>query len=146
MTTFTTLSLNDSVPAARSFGQVRKNELGTAMYAERSGGIPVLYPEVHLSLFAPPPITNKLKGNAVDNYAYKAVVKVIVPVPDVTAPASGSGVQPAPSKAYDVKFTGTWDIPVRSNLLTRKDSLAFVKSLLAKPEVTNMVESLEGIY
>jgi hypothetical protein len=148
MSALAALTLNDgqATPVAHTFSPARITDRGVAKYYDRLGGVPVLFSEVHIAVYDPPTITNKVKAGMVDKLMYKAVLKVLVPVPDVTSPATGTGIQPAPSKAYDCAFSCTFSLPVRSDLSTRKDVLAYVKGLLATTEVSNAVLNLEGVY
>lgn len=132
------ITLNDgkTTPVAHTFSPVSVGSDGVAAYVDRIGGIPIGYPRISLWLGSP----SKTNRN------YKFVAKVVLPVLEVTSPSTATGIQPAPTKAYDVPFTVTGSFPERSSLADRKDAVAYLKNILASAVVTAIVENLETIY
>jgi hypothetical protein len=109
-----------------------------AYYADRSGGIPVGYFTLDISLRPPSPqSTEKM---------YLATFRIKTPILEQTSPSTATGIQPAPTVGYtpicEMKF---W-LPERSTLQNRKDLRAFAKNLLADAVVTAVVENLESVY
>jgi hypothetical protein len=135
MTSFATLSLSDSVPVAHSFAPVQNID-GVAKYADRAGGIALGYPVVTLSVRQP------TSGSR----TFKIQAKVVTPVLEVTSPSTSSGIQPAPTKAYDLIANVEFVLPERAALLERKNLQAYVKNLLAHATFTAAVENLEAVY
>lgn len=107
-----------------------------ARWADRSGGISVGFPVVTHSLRSP------TKGSR----AYKLATKVVLPVLEVTSPSTGSGIQPAPTKAYDLIATVEIIMPERSTKQQRQDVLAYSKGVLSHAIIKAAVEDFESIY
>lgn len=138
MTAIAALTLNDgqATPVAHSFNPVNIDAVGVAKWADRSGGIALGYPAVTMSL------RNPTKGSR----NYRLTMKVVTPVLEVTSPSTATGIQPAPTKAYDLLATMEFVLPERSTLAQRKDILAYVKNMLANAVVTSAVQDFESVY
>jgi len=93
---------------------------GVARWVDRSGGIAIGYPTITMSNRLPTK-TSRLN---------KVVLKVVAPTLEVTAPSTASGIQPAPTKAYDCTFVGEFILPERSTSAERFALLNMVRSLL----------------
>jgi hypothetical protein len=131
------ITLNDSVPVAHTFGPVNIDKEGIASWADRVGGIALGYPIITLSNRVP---TAKTRS-------YKVTLKVVTPVLEVTSPSTGTGIQPAPTKAYDLIYNCEIVLPERSTLLERKNLLAYARNMLANAVfITPAVESFESVY
>lgn len=124
-----------TTPVAHTFGPVNIID-DVARWADRSGGISVGFPTLTHSLRLP------TKGSR----AYKLTTKVVLPVLEVTSPSTGTGIQPAPTKAYDLIATLEIIMPERSTNQQRKDILAYSKNLLAHAVVKSAVEDYESVY
>jgi len=140
MPAFAALNLADGLatPVSHSFGPDSIDSQGIATYVDRSTGIAVGYPVVSARLRKP------LKGQ--QNRTYKLSVKVVVPTLEQTSASTSTGIQPAPTKAYDCSALIEFTLPERSVLQNRKDLNAFVKNYLANALHTSMIENLETIY
>jgi hypothetical protein len=103
----------------RVFAPEGINPAGVARYVDRSGGIALLYPSISMSL-RPPTKASRI---------YKTVAKVVLPTGDVTAPSTATGIQPAPSKAYDHSCIMEWLSPERGTLAERQMLFRIVMSL-----------------
>lgn len=138
MTAIASIVLADgqATPVNHTFAPVTIDRAGIAIYNDRASGIALGYPQ--LTLFVRQPV----KGSR----AVKVVGKVVTPILEVTSPSTATGIQPAPTKAYDLLFNFDFVLPERSTLLQRKDILAFAKNLLANANITSAVESGEAIY
>lgn len=136
MSAIAALTLADSVPANHTFSPVNIDSTGIAKWADRSGGIALGFPVVTLSLRSP----TKASRN------YKLTAKVVTPVLEVTSPSTATGIQPAPTKAYDLLATIDIVLPERSTALQRNDLLAYLKNFLANAVITNAVGSFESVY
>lgn len=137
MTAFASMTLNDgqATPVAHTFGTVNKDSSGVAKWADRVGGIALGYPVITMSVREP----------VKDSRNYKVMLKVAVPTLEVTSPSTASGIQPAPTLAYDHLCTISMIMPERGSLAERKNLIAFVKNLLAHANVTAAVENFESI-
>jgi len=77
---------------------------------------------------------------------YRIVAKVTVPTLEQTSPSTSTGIQPAPSVAYNLIGNVEFVIPERSTLAQRKDLLAYVKNLMANAVVTAAGQDFEYVY
>ena len=130
------VSINNYAAVSHTFNPVSIDSVGVARLVDKVGGIAVGFPG----------ISQALRGPTKDSRNYKLTVKVAVPTLEVTAPQSGSGFVPAPTKAYDVSAVVEIILPERSTLAERRDLLAYLKNYLAHANVTAAVESFETIY
>jgi len=126
-------------PANHTFAPVNIDKDGVIWWADRSGGIPLGYPQV--SAFIRQPV-----GGNGGTRTYRETLKVKLPVLEVTSPSTGSGIQPAPTLSYECAGTVELILPERSLLQNRKDLRAYIRNLLADAMVTAMVENLEAPY
>lgn len=131
--------INDgaTTPVAHTFAPAGIEGI-TASYADRSGGIPVGYYSLDVSLRKPSPKSLEKM--------YKATFRVKTPILEATSPSTSTGIQPAPTVGYNPLAEVSFWLPERSSLQNRKDLRAFVKNLLADAVVTALVENLESVY
>lgn len=80
-----------AIAAPERFDPEGIDSLGVATWCNRAGDKPVGYPRLSLQVRKP----SKVSRN------YKVTVKLLLPTLDITSPSTGSGIQPAPTKAYD---------------------------------------------
>lgn len=73
-------------------------------------------------------------------------MKVVMPVMETLGTATWNGIDPAPTKAYEMTFVGEFFLPERCTLQQRKDIKAYAKNLLANALATDLVETQEAIY
>jgi len=139
MTAIAALTLADgqATPVNHTFSPVNIDAGGVARWADRSSGIAIGFPVISQSL------RNPTKGSR----NYRMTAKVQLPVLEVTSPGTATGIQPAPTKAYDLLATIELVLPERSTLAQRNDLLAYVKNLLANPAVVPpAVQNFEQVY
>lgn len=138
MSAITTLTLLDgaATPVSRTFAPVGIDPQGVAKFTDRSGGIALGYPTATQSLRQP----SKSSRN------YRISLKLVLPTLEVTSPSTSTGIQPAPTKAYELFATIDLVMSERSALLERNNLLALTKSFLASANVTNAVQNFETIY
>ncbi len=98
------------------------NPQGVASWVDRSGGIAIGYPRLTMSL-RPPTKTSRV---------YKLQVKLVLPTLEQTSPSTATGIQPAPTKAYDCTCVMEFFLPERSTLLERQTLFSRVASLFAR--------------
>lgn len=77
---------------------------------------------------------------------YRMEWKLSAPILAVTSPATGSGIQPAPSVAYTNVGSITLVLHERATAQERKDLLAQMRDLIDEAIVTSQVESLDLIW
>lgn len=137
MAAIATLILPDglSTPVNHNFDPVNI-VADLARWSDRSGGIALGFPTV----------TQLLKVPNKDSRNYRLQAKVVLPVLEVTSPSTSTGIQPAPTKAYDLIANVEIVLPERSTLAQRKDLHAFVKALLSHAVVKNAIENFEAVY
>lgn len=127
-----------TTPVTHSFYPVRIDAAGVATYADRSSGIALGFPTFTYSIRSP--LTKGTSRN------YKVMAKMVLPVLEVTSPSTSTGIQPAPTKAYDLIATVEFVLPERSSLQERKNLLAFTWNALANDIINNGVQSFESVY
>lgn len=131
--------LNDgqATPVAHTFAPVTIDQNGVAKWADRVGGISVGFPTISYSLKSP----------TTGSKAYKMNAKVTLPVLEQTSPSTSTGIQPAPTVAYNLIANVELVLPERSTLLDRQNLLAYVKNYLANAVViTAGVQNYETVY
>lgn len=146
MPALASITINDgqATPVAHTFNPSGPDRNGASHLFDRSGGIAIGFPEILLSLTTPAPARSGQESTS--NRLYRASFRITVPVLEVTSPQTGTGIQPAPTKGYDMTFKGEFILPERSTLQNRKDILAYAKNLLAHAFSTSLVQDLESIY
>jgi len=138
MTAIAALTLTDgqATPASHTFSPVNIDSAGIAKWSDRSGGIALGFPTISFSLRNP----SKTSRN------YKLTAKVVVPVLEVTSPSTSTGIQPAPTKAYDVTANVEMILPERSTAAQRADMIAYTKNFLAHAVISQAVAQFESVY
>lgn len=131
-----TLADGQTTPVNHTFSPVGIDQVGVAKWEDRVSGIALGFPVVSFSLRAP------TKGSR----NYKMTAKVVTPVLEVTSPSTATGIQPAPTLAYDIIANVDMVLPERSTLAQRKDLLAYLKNFMANAAFINAVESFERVY
>lgn len=130
-----TLADGASTPVTHTFTPVNVKD-GVAKWQDKVGGISVGFPTITFSLREPSKATR----------ASKMTVKVVFPVLEVTSPSTSTGIQPAPTKAYDLMCNIEMVLPERSAQQDRKHLAAFVKNFLATSVITSAVADLEPVW
>lgn len=139
MTAIAALTLADgqATPVNHTFSPINIDSASVARWADRSGGIAIGFPVLTFSMRQP------TKGSR----NYRMTAKVQLPVLEVTSPSTSSGIQPAPTKAYDLLCTIDMVLPERSTVAQRNDLLAYVKNFLTNTSVIPpAVQNFEQVY
>lgn len=131
------LANGESTPVNKTFDPVNITN-DVALWADRSGGIALGYPNVTVQV-RPPVSGGRTRNN-------KVTLKITTPVLEVTSPSTATGIQPAPTKAYDLLFECSFVLPERCNLAERKNILAFAKNALSHAVMQSAVWNLEPVY
>lgn len=137
MTAIAAVTINNgaATPVAKTFNPVANRD-GVARWADRSGGIAIGFPVLSFSLREP----------KAGSRNYKLVAKVVLPVLEQTSPSTATGIQPAPTKAYDLIANIELVMPERSTLADRNDLIAFTRNFLANTSViTPAVQTFEQV-
>jgi hypothetical protein len=92
---------------------------GVARWCDRSGGIAIGYPRFSLSVRPPTKVAR----------VYKVTAKLVLPTLEQTSASTSTGIQPAPTKAYDCTCLMEFLLPERSTLAERNALLSHVRSL-----------------
>jgi len=98
------------------------NSQGIAAWVDRVGGIAIGYPRLTQALRVP------TKASRV----YKVTVKLVLPTLEQTSASTMTGIQPAPTKAYDCTCVMEFLLPERSTLAERSLLFSRVASLFAR--------------
>lgn len=98
------------------------NPLGVASWVDRVGGIAIGYPRLTMSVRPP----NKASR------VYKVQAKLVLPTLEQTSPSTATGIQPAPTKAYDCTCVMEFFLPERSTLAERQKLFSQVASLFVR--------------
>jgi len=98
------------------------NPQGVASWVDRVGGIAIGYPRLTLSI-RPPTKASRL---------YKVLVKLVLPTLEQTSPSTATGIQPAPTLAYNCIGQMEFFLPERSTLLERQKLFSEMASLFVR--------------
>jgi hypothetical protein len=109
---------------------------GVLFFADRSTGVPVGFSKLSISQKE----TSGGSGKTV------TTLKVVVPTLEQTSASTATGIQPAPTLAYNTAVTVTFETAARSTTQNRADILAFVKNLLADSNIGSAVTDYEKVY
>lgn len=85
-------------------------------------GVAIGYPALTMSI-RPPTKASRIS---------KVTVKLVLPTLEVTAPSTMTGIQPAPTKAYDCMCVMEFMLPERSTLAERQSLFSQCASLFAR--------------
>jgi hypothetical protein len=126
------------------------NPQGVASWVDRVGGIAIGYPKLTMSVRQP------TKASRI----YKVTVKLVLPTLEQTSPSTATGIQPAPTKAYDCACVMEFFLPERSTLAERQKLFSNIASLFVRTinandgtptdstgsPVENAVTTFENVY
>jgi len=98
------------------------NPNGISAWVDRSGGIAIGYPRLTMSV-RPPTKASRI---------YKIQAKLVLPTLEQTSASTMTGIQPAPTKAYDCTCVIEFFLPERSTLAERQKLFSQVASLFAR--------------
>lgn len=104
-------------------------------YFERSGGVPVGYPRVHITV-----------RRATSSQDPKVTVQLDVPTLAETSPSTGTGIAPMPSRAYNCIGKMEFFIPRFSSAAERDVLLQLVQGLAESSVITEAVKDLNFPY
>lgn len=116
------LTTSATVGVDATYGPEGKNSLGVATWVDRSGGIPIGYPKFTMSIRPPSKAAR----------SYKVTFKLVQPTLEQTSASTMTGIQPAPTLAYNCIAIGEFVLPERSTLAERQKLLSQFASLLVR--------------
>jgi hypothetical protein len=134
-----TVADGESTPVNHTFSPAGINADGVAFYENRVTGIQVGYESLSIGIRRPAKQANGSRNN-------KVTLKMSLPTLEVTSPATGTGIQPAPTKAYDVMCAVEFVLPERCTKQERDNLLTMVANLLDNASVRTCIEELEAVY
>lgn len=124
-------------PVTRTFAPLMVDKAGVAWHENRVTGIQIGYDT----------LTIGLRRASVSSTLNKLSIKLVLPTLEVTSPSTASGIQPAPTKAYECAAFIDFVLPSRSTAQNREDLVKLVKNLLVDGGVIAVcVENLEAEY
>lgn len=113
------LTSSATISVDKTFSPEGFSQPGVTKWVDRSGGIAIGYPAFTMSVRPP------TKASRV----YKVTAKMVLPTLEQTSPSTASGIQPAPTKAYDCTCIMEFMLPERSTLAERQALFSHVLSL-----------------
>lgn len=125
-----------STPVSHTFNPVTIDAAGVAKWTDRVNGIALGYPALTLL------VRNPTK----DSRSFKVTCKVVTPILELTSPSTATGIQPAPTKAYDLLATLEFVLPERSSLAERQNLFAYVKNMFEDANLISAVTDNESVY
>lgn len=130
-----TLADGAATPVNHTFTPGNKVD-GIAKWLDKSGGIALGFPAVTMSMREP----------TKSSRTWKVTAKVVVPTLEVTAPSTATGIQPAPTLAYNCLATIDFVIPERASAAERANILSYVKNFLASTVGDSAIKNLEAVW
>jgi hypothetical protein len=135
----TTITLTDAAgtPVARAFNPAQKDgPSGSYRWDYRGTGVVVGYDQLT--------ITTRLPSK--QNKNTKVQMRLVCPTLEQTSPSTATGIQPAPTVAYNTVVDLTFVLPERSVLQDRKNALAMARDLIDEALTTAAVENYDGPF
>lgn len=132
MPSIANIVLNDGqgTPVAHTFAPTRSaNSPSTFVFEDRVAGVKAGYNTIRV----------ETKQNTA-NGSTKINVVIKVPRLAVTAPASGSGIQPNPTEAYSELVSLSITRPAALEQAVADDAFAFLKNLMSNTQFTAWVQ------
>lgn len=130
------LADGQATPVNHTFAPVTIDSAGVAKLVDRASGISIGFPALTMSVRPP------AKGGR----NHRVMAKIVVPTLEATSPSTASGIQPAPTKAYECIATVEFVLPDRCTVQERTNVLAYMKNLFANANLVNAVTNLETMY
>lgn len=129
------LADGQATPVNHTFSPIDVRD-GVAKWADKVGGISVGFPVITYSVRQPSKAAR----------SYKITRKITLPVLAQTSPSTSTGIQPAPTKAYELIHNSEWVLPEQSTLADRQNLLAYVKNFDANVVMKNGAELFETVW
>lgn len=130
MATFANMTLLDSAAASHIFAVARR-ENNLWEWHDRASGVAAGYRSIKMTF----------RPSSSNNAGTKVQLTIRDPRLAVTAPSSGSGVQPNPVAAYATFATVSFTLPEATDALARADILSYITACLAQAQVMDAVKN-----
>ncbi len=127
-----------STPVNHTFVWDGQDPRGISSWSDRSGGVPIGYWKIEVSLTRP---NRKANPSATGQYRARVIVKQ--PVLENVTNSTVSGIAPAPTISYTCMFDGTFVLPERSSLLAREHIAKMVPLILQNTQLVGLIEDLD---
>jgi len=131
-----TLANGAATPVNHTFSPAPDFASSLARWEDRVDGIALGYPVVSMVMRRPTKASR----------SYKVTAKVVLPVLEVTSPATGTGIDPGPTLSYNLIANVDFVLPERSSLAERKNLLAYFKNFVANAVMTSAIQDFEPVY
>lgn len=134
MAAIASVTLTDAAttPVNRVFSPTKKDK-DMVIYHNRASGIVVGFDAFSINTRQADKTTK----------ATKVTLKLVTPILEQTSPSTASGIQPAPTVAYNLIANVELVLPDRSSLQNRKDLLAMIRDALSETLVTQAVHDYD---
>lgn len=116
---------------------------GISSWEDRSGGVPIGYWNIRLSLIRPKKRAVSARGQPSATGVYRCRIVIEQPVMENVTNSTVSGISPAPTISYKPMFDGTFVLPERSSLITRQHLAKMVPLILQSALVKGAIEDLD---
>lgn len=116
------------------------------VFTAQSGDKPAVWYEKSAGSFAGYKRVSMLVGRSASNKTTKVTIMIHLPTLAVTAPSTGTGIQPSPTVAYSLLSKQEFYLHDDCVLQERKDMRAFAKNLLNNSIVIEAIEQLSPAY
>lgn len=137
MSAVANIVINDgaATPVSHTFAPSRQSG-DLFVWTDRSAGVAAGFNQISVLT----------RYGAANNAGQRVTMKVYAPTLAVTAPSSGTGVQPNPTQAYQALATIEFLLPNASDAASRANIYAYVKNLVATSFVQGMITNLDAPF
>lgn len=141
MSAIAPLVANDgkTTPIAHTFTPI-KIDGDTAIFADKSASYAVGFNRLDVTVRPP------VMSTPMSKRAYRVSFKLWLPTLEVTSPSTGTGIQPAPTKAYELFAETTFLVPERASKIERTDLFVLHYNLMNLTAVKAAIIDLEGFW
>lgn len=144
MPALNTVVINDgaSTPVARNFIPGAKDASGLQRWYDKTALSAIGFWQLAQGLRYPS-VGGKVSNS---NRIYLATVKLQLPILEVTSASTGTGIQPAPTVAYQPEVEVTFRLPERSSVQDRKHLRVLLLNYLQHANLVALIDNLEPVY
>lgn len=131
-----TLTDGATTPVNRVFSPSKRIDEKTYLWLNRASGIAIGFDR--LAIMQRPGENGK--------GAAKVTIKLVTPILEQTSPSTATGIQPAPTVAYEPFCSIDFVLPDRSVKQDRKNLLAMIRDGLNEAVITALIEDYDFVY
>lgn len=132
-----------ATPVAHTFNPAQEGDWD--LFEDKATGVAIGFPTISVRFRRPSGPSNGTSSDA-KNRVYRIQTNMALPVLEVTSPTTATGIQPAPTVAYVLRYNLESILPERSTLADRKDLRAMFSNLLADSNYRKVIEDLEAFW